>query len=138
MLYLLPAGYSLYWMVQSGILAMEMALVNTVMPGERILVLSQGHFGDRFAQIAERYGMVTDRIASPLGERVAIGEVMQALSHRNYKAVAVTHVDTSTGIEADLETLVALVKDSGALFLLDGVWPARPLKKIWLGRIAVP
>ena len=105
----------------TGTLAMEMALVNTVAQGERILVLSQGFFGDRFEPLAKSYGIEVDILRSPWGQRIEPAEVAAMLAKHTYKAVTVTHVDTSTGVEADLETLVPLVKDHGALFILDGV-----------------
>lgn len=105
----------------SGTLAMEMAIVNTVAPGEKILVLTQGFFGDRFIKLAESFGIGVDSIASPWGQRVDPREVAAKLAANTYKAVTVTHVDTSTGVQADLETLVPLVKRHNALFILDGV-----------------
>ena len=104
----------------TGTLAMEMALVNTVAPGERILVLSQGYFGDRFELLAKSFGIEVDVLRSEWGQRLEPELVAAQLAKHKYKAVTVTHVDTSTG-EADLEALVPLVKQSGALFILDGV-----------------
>ena len=105
----------------SGTLAMEMAIVNTVAPGERILVLTHGFFGDRFIKLAESFGILVDTVSSPWGQRVCSKEVAAKLGANTYKAVTVTHVDTSTGVEADLHTLVPLVKQHNALFILDGV-----------------
>ncbi len=105
----------------TGTLAMEMALVNTVAPGERILVLSQGFFGDRFELLANSFGIEVDVLRSEWGQRLDVDQVRAQLAERRYKAVTVTHVDTSTGVEADLEALVPLVKETGALFILDGV-----------------
>jgi aspartate aminotransferase-like enzyme len=105
----------------SGTLAMEMAIVNTVAPGEKILVLSQGFFGDRFIKLAESFGIVVEVVSSEWGKRVSPEAVEAKLRDGVFKAVTVTHVDTSTGVEADLETLVPLVKKHGALFILDGV-----------------
>ena len=105
----------------SGTLSMEMALVNTVAPGESILILSQGYFGDRFLQLAESFGINADVISAPWGQRVCPELIEQQLAVKKYKAVTITHVDTSTGVEADLETLVPMIKASGALIILDGV-----------------
>lgn len=105
----------------SGTLAMEMALVNTVAAGENILVLSQGYFGDRFLQLADSFGINADVISAKWGERVCPKAVSKQLREKRYKAVTITHVDTSTGVEADLATLVPIIKESGALVILDGV-----------------
>ncbi|QOR35952.1 alanine--glyoxylate aminotransferase family protein [Clostridium sp. 'deep sea'] len=105
----------------SGTLMMEMALVNTVAANENILVLSQGYFGDRFLQLAASFNINADVIAANWGERVSVELVKEQLKAKKYKAVTITHVDTSTGVEADLETLVPIIKESGALAILDGV-----------------
>lgn len=105
----------------SGTLAMEIAIVNTVAPGEKLLVLSQGFFGDRFIKLAESFGIEVDVIKSEWGQRVCAAMVENKLEKGGYKAVTVTHVDTSTGVEADLETLVPLAHKYKALFILDGV-----------------
>lgn len=105
----------------SGTLAMEIAIVNTVAPGEKLLVLSQGFFGDRFIKLAESFNIEVDVIKSEWGQRVCAAMVESKLESGDYKAVTVTHVDTSTGVEADLEALVPLAKKYNALFILDGV-----------------
>jgi alanine-glyoxylate transaminase/serine-glyoxylate transaminase/serine-pyruvate transaminase len=105
----------------SGTLAMEMAVVNTVAPGEKLLVISHGYFGDRFIPLAEAFGIHTEVIRAVWGKRVDPEEVQAKLDGGTFKAVVATHVDTSTGVMADLDQLVPVVKESGALFLLDGV-----------------
>ncbi|MDP3058534.1 MAG: aminotransferase class V-fold PLP-dependent enzyme, partial [bacterium] len=71
--------------------------------------------------LAEHFGIKTDVISSAWGKRVCPDAVAQKLAEGGFKAVTVTHVDTSTGVEADLETLVPMVKQHNALFILDGV-----------------
>ena len=105
----------------TGTLAMEMALVNTVKPGERILVLSHGYFGDRYIQLGKAFGIEVDTLQATWGEHVCLSKLREMLASKTYKAVTVTHVDTSTGVMADLEMLVPLIKASGALLILDGV-----------------
>ncbi|MEH7346080.1 alanine--glyoxylate aminotransferase family protein [Bacillus sp. JJ1532] len=105
----------------SGTLAMEMALVNTVEAGEKILVISQGFFGDRFIKIADAFGIEAEVIQSEWGKRVDPDEVKEKLASGNFKAVTITHADTSTGVSADLNTLVPIIKSHGALIILDGV-----------------
>ncbi|MDN4608001.1 pyridoxal-phosphate-dependent aminotransferase family protein [Sporosarcina highlanderae] len=105
----------------SGTIGMEMALVNTVAAGERLLVVSHGYFGDRFIQLAKAFGIEMDVLQAEWGKQVSPAEVEQKLSENTYKAVTITHADTSTGVAADLETLVPIVKKHGALVILDGV-----------------
>lgn len=105
----------------SGTTAMEMALVNTVAAGEKVLVVSQGYFGDRFIQLGEAFGIEVDVLQSEWGKQVAPAAVEKKLATGQYKAVTITHADTSTGVAADLDALVPVVKKHGALVILDGV-----------------
>lgn len=105
----------------SGTIAMEMALVNTVATGERLLIISQGYFGDRFIQLGKAFGIEIDVLQAEWGKQVAAEEVERMMEEHTYKAVTITHADTSTGVAADLETLVPIVKKHGALVIVDGV-----------------
>ncbi|AXI10402.1 alanine--glyoxylate aminotransferase family protein [Oceanobacillus zhaokaii] len=105
----------------SGTLAMEMALVNTVAAGERVLVVSHGYFGDRFLNLGKAFDVEIDVIQAEWGERVSIKKVEDKLKENKYKAVTITHADTSTGVSADLDQLVPVIKRHGALVILDGV-----------------
>lgn len=105
----------------SGTLAMEMALVNTVAAGEKLLVISQGFFGDRFIKLGEAFGIDVEVIQSAWGTQVSPAEVEAKLATANYKAVTITHADTSSGVVADLDALVPVIKKHGALIILDGV-----------------
>jgi alanine-glyoxylate transaminase/serine-glyoxylate transaminase/serine-pyruvate transaminase len=105
----------------SGTVAMEMALVNTVASGEKILVISHGYFGDRFIQLGEAFGIEVEVLQSEWGKRVNPDDVEKKLANGKFKAVTITHADTSTGVAADLDALVPIIKKHGALVILDGV-----------------
>lgn len=105
----------------SGTLSMEIAIMNTVAPGEKLLVVSHGFFSDRFTLLAKAFGIQVDSIQAEWGQHVDAAEVEKKCAEGHYKAVTVTHVDTSTGVVANLDELVPAVKKSGALFILDGV-----------------
>lgn len=105
----------------SGTLAMEMAIVNTIAPGERILVISNGYFGDRFEPLAKAFQIHVDILQAEWGKSVSSEEVQEKLASNTYKAVTITHADTSTGVAANLEELVPIIKATGALVILDGV-----------------
>ncbi|MBT2691267.1 alanine--glyoxylate aminotransferase family protein [Bacillus sp. ISL-47] len=105
----------------SGTIAMEMALVNTVAAGEKLLIISQGFFGDRFINLAKAFGIEADVIQSQWGKQVDPVLVEEKLASQSYKAVTITHADTSTGVAADLDVLVPIIKKHGALVILDGV-----------------
>ncbi len=119
--HLLNTDGEVFLVAGSGTLAMEMAIVNTVGKGEKLLVISHGYFGDRFTPLAKAYGIEVDVLQAEWGKQVDIELMGQKLSEDNYKAVTVTHADTSTGVASNLEQLVPVIKKSGALLILDGV-----------------
>lgn len=105
----------------AGTLAMEMALVNTVAEGEKVLVLSQGFFGQRMANIAESFGLGCDVLQGKERQAVEPGQLEDRISRQDYAAVAATHVDTATGICAPIRDYAEIVKDRDPLFIVDGV-----------------
>ncbi|HUK11737.1 MAG TPA: alanine--glyoxylate aminotransferase family protein [Thermoanaerobaculaceae bacterium] len=104
-----------------GTLAMEIALVNVVAPGERVLVISQGYFGDRYAELAGAFGIECDVLRSEWGKAVAVEEVARHLKENTYAAVTITHVDTSTGTQAPVAKYCELLRGRKELVILDGV-----------------
>jgi aspartate aminotransferase-like enzyme len=110
-----------YVVAGTGTLAMEMAVVNTVAPGERMLVVSHGYFGDRFVPLARAFGMEVDLLRAEWGRRVPVEEIRAQLARQFYRAVTITHVDTSTGVAADIGAVSPVIREAGALFILDGV-----------------
>jgi aspartate aminotransferase-like enzyme len=105
----------------AGTLAMEMALLNTVGPLDRVLVLSQGYFGQRMGQICQAFGLQNDVIECEWGKAVLPGELAARLSKHGYEVVVCTHVDTATGACAPVEDYARVVGKAGALFIVDGV-----------------
>ena len=104
-----------------GTLAMEIALVNVVAPGERVLVVSHGYFGDRFGDLAASFGIEADVVKSEWGKAVPPGEVANRLAAGSYAAVTITHVDTSTGTLSPVEAYLEELKGRDELVILDGV-----------------
>jgi aspartate aminotransferase-like enzyme len=104
-----------------GTLAMEMALVNVVAPGERVLVLSHGYFGDRFGELAAAFGIEADVLKSEWGKTVSPADLAARLAAGSYAAVTITHVDTSTGTLAPVEAYLEVLKGRPELVILDGV-----------------
>lgn len=118
---LLKTDGEVFIVAGSGTLAMEMAIVNTVGRGEKLLVISHGYFGDRFLPLSKAFGIDVDVLQAEWGKQVDLSLVEQKLAEAQYKAVTITHADTSTGVVSDLEQLVPLIKQAGALVILDGV-----------------
>ena len=104
-----------------GSAGMETCLVNLLEPGDDALVCINGVFGNRMADIVERSGANAIRIEAPWGEPIDPEQVRKALSNHTPKLVAIVHAETSTGVLQPLEEIGKLVKDSGALFVVDAV-----------------
>jgi len=111
----------LFLLPGSGSLAMEAAILNTVPRGSRVLVASNGYFGDRWAHIAGALGYQVDVISADLGARVEAGEIESAVYKNQYGAVLVTHVETSTGVRMDLEGVARAVRGSDAILIVDSI-----------------
>ncbi len=106
----------------SGTLAMDMAAANLVEPGDRALVVNTGYFSDRFAAILRRYGAEVIEVRAPeIGTAPPPETVEAALRGGGFKLITVTHVDTSTGVLTDVQTLAGLARAYGALIAVDGV-----------------
>lgn len=105
----------------SGTLAMDMAAANLVEQGDHVLVISSGYFGNRFKAILDRYGANTTILEAPLGELVSLEAIENELKAKPYKALTITHVDTSTGLLIDPKPIARLAKKYNALSILDGV-----------------
>jgi aspartate aminotransferase-like enzyme len=113
----------MYILSSSGTGAMEAAVVNTLSPGDRVLAVTVGAFGDRFAKIADVYGADVTVLRFALGLAADPEKIRDALkADPSIKAVLVTHNETSTGIVNDLAAIGAVVKgEFGKLLLVDGV-----------------
>jgi aspartate aminotransferase-like enzyme len=108
----------------SGTGGQECALVNLFSPGEHVVAISIGHFGNRFAHIAEHYGLQVSRIAFPWGEAAdptLVESRLRELAH--YRGVLLTHNETSTGVTNDIQTLAAVIRkhNPDALIVVDAV-----------------
>jgi alanine-glyoxylate transaminase/serine-glyoxylate transaminase/serine-pyruvate transaminase len=105
----------------SGTLGMDSAGANMVEPGDQALVINTGFFSDRFAAILERYGAQVTHVHASVGGAPSAQAVEEALRAGAYKLVTITHVDTSTGVLADVATYARLARQYGALCVVDGV-----------------
>ncbi len=106
----------------SGTGAMESAVANLCSPGDRVVVVSAGHFGERWQKLAAAYGCEVESVAYAWGETPSaddLGERLDVLG--GAKVVFLTHSETSTGVVADVQALAAAAKAAGALVVVDGV-----------------
>lgn len=106
----------------SGTTGMEAAITNLFSAGDRVLVLTQGSFSERFAHMAEVYGLVTERLSVDWGQAIEPIALDQKLKNSEpFKAVFLVHNETSTGVLNDLKALSAVIHRYGALSIIDAV-----------------
>ena len=106
----------------SGTGGMEAAVVNFLSPGDEVLCVSIGAFGDRFSQIAKAYGARATVLSYEWGKAADPDEMDKALAaNPGYKALLVTHNETSTGVTNPLEALARVARKHGVLTVVDAV-----------------
>lgn len=109
----------------SGTGAMEAGIINVLSSGDRVLVGSNGKFGDRWAKVAKAYHLDVQTITADWGQPLdpeAFREALEADTNKEIKAVILTHSETSSGVLNDLETINRHVKAHGeALIIVDAV-----------------
>lgn len=107
----------------SGTLGWDLVAANLVEPGEDVLVLHSGYFADSFADCLSIYGAKPTQLKAPIGDRPQLPEIEAALKAKKYKAVTVTHVDTSTGVLSHIQPLADLIRkvSPDTLLVVDGV-----------------
>jgi aspartate aminotransferase-like enzyme len=108
----------------AGTGALEAAVVNVLSPGDRVLSVTVGVFGDRFARVAEVYGADVRRLEVEWGRAADPTAVRAALVEEPHvKAVLLTHNETSTGVMNPIPELAATVHEIApdALILVDAI-----------------
>ena len=106
----------------SGTGAMEAAVSNLTSPGDRVLVLTAGKFGERWTALAKAFGCNVDVVSAPYGQTFSVDEVKAAL-HPETRAVFVQANETSTGVRHCVPAIAKLLKDehSDALLIVDAI-----------------
>jgi aspartate aminotransferase-like enzyme len=111
-----------FMLTSSGTGSMEAAVVNFLSPGEKVLCLSIGAFGERFATISGIYGADVTKLAFEWGQAVDLDAVKKALdADPKITAVLVTHNETSTAVTNDLGAIGKMVKEYDKLLLVDAI-----------------
>ncbi len=106
----------------SGTGAMEAAVVNTLSPGERVMAISIGNFGDRFTEIARKFGCDVVKVEFPPSQAADPDEIARKLdADPAITTVIVTHNETSTGVTNPLKEIARVVKERDKLLIVDGV-----------------
>lgn len=115
---------SVFILPSSGTGAMEAAVANFISPGDKVLVVTVGVFGDRFAKIAQTFGADVEKLSYPMGQAAdakAVGDRMRQDKEGAIKAVLITHNETSTGVLNDLEAVRREMGEHPALLIVDAV-----------------
>jgi aspartate aminotransferase-like enzyme len=103
----------------SGTGGFESAIANLTAPGDRVLVVSAGSFGERWAAMADAYGADVDHLRYEWGETPSVDDVRSRAADAKY--VTLVHSETSTGVVADVQSLAAAAKEAGALVVVDAI-----------------
>jgi len=105
----------------SGTFSQEVGVANFVEPGDRVLCLVNGFFSGRFVDMVARCGGRPVILEVPFGEGFTAEQVKRALKDGGFKAVTATHVETSSGVANPIDEIGEVVKEAGALFIVDTV-----------------
>jgi aspartate aminotransferase-like enzyme len=107
-------------LASSGTGAMEAAVSNLTSPGDRVLVLSAGKFGERWTSLAKAFGCQIETLSAPYGQTFAIEDVRAKLKP-DIKVVFMQATETSTGARHCVQSIAAVTKETGALLVVDAI-----------------
>ncbi|MGH9143166.1 MAG: pyridoxal-phosphate-dependent aminotransferase family protein, partial [Vicinamibacterales bacterium] len=105
----------------TGTAGMETTVANLVKNGTRATVVVTGYFGDRLAQMCQRYGATVTRLDVEWGTACDPDALRQHLKSTPADLVAMVHAETSTGVVNPVRELAAIVTEHGALTIVDAV-----------------
>ncbi|MDA8097388.1 MAG: alanine--glyoxylate aminotransferase family protein [Desulforudis sp.] len=109
-------------LTSSGTGGLEAAVANTVNPGDKVLALVAGKFGERFRDLARVYGAEVIELSFPWGQPVDVAAVKEQLdAHPDITVVLATLNETSTAVVHDIRGLGTLTRDHGAILAVDAV-----------------
>jgi aspartate aminotransferase-like enzyme len=109
-------------LASSGTGVMEGSVSNLTSPGDKVLVLTAGKFGERWSDLAKAFGCVVEVVSVPYGETFALDEVRQKLT-ADIRAVYVQSTESSTGARHDVKGIAQLVRKAGdnTLLVIDAI-----------------
>jgi aspartate aminotransferase-like enzyme len=109
-------------LASSGTGVMEGAVSNLTSPGDKVLVLSAGKFGERWRDLAKAFGCAVEVVSTPYGETFSINNIRPRLT-ADVRAVYMQATESSSGARHDVEAIARLVRESGddALLVVDGI-----------------
>ena len=109
-------------LTSSGTGSLEAALVNCAPAGSKVICLSAGRFGERWANLCKAFGIEAISVTAPYGRAVQPEQLQQALkAHSDAVAVCSTLSETSTGVGHDIQAFGKLVAPTPAVLLVDAI-----------------
>jgi alanine-glyoxylate transaminase/serine-glyoxylate transaminase/serine-pyruvate transaminase len=109
-------------MAGPGSAGLDAALGSLMRTGEKILVPSNGFFGQRMATMAQGYGLDVRLVQASMGQPVDPGAVRECLAtERDVQAMAVVHLETSTGVLNPLQEIAAAAREFDVPIIVDAV-----------------
>lgn len=120
--YVLQTKNDVYLLCSSGTGAMEAAVCNLVSAGDKAITVEGGKFGERWTELCKVYGVETDVVEVEWGTAVNPANIKAILDAKpDVKAVFITLCETSTGAVTDVKAVAEVVKNHGAVLVVDGV-----------------
>lgn len=113
-----------FMFTSSGTGAMDAAISNLINKNDKVLSLVIGNFGERWAKISKMYGADVEKIEVSAGKAINPQDLRERLEkdiNKEIKIVTMTHNETATGVTNDIKTLCAIVREHGAISVVDGV-----------------
>ncbi len=109
-------------LASSGTGAMEAAVANLTSPGDKVLVLSAGKFGERWRDLARAYGCTVEVLSAEYGQTFSLEQVRSRLTSE-FRVVYLQATESSTGVRHDVESIARALRDSGsdALLVVDAI-----------------
>jgi aspartate aminotransferase-like enzyme len=105
----------------SGSAAFESAVVNLLSPGERVLAVMAGEFGERWGKLGRAYGVDVHELRYAWGETPRAEDVRARLEETGAEVAFIVHSETSTGVVSDVESIARACRDAGAAIVVDAV-----------------
>lgn len=120
--WLFGTGQPVITLACSGTGAMTAAVGNLFAPGEQVLVVEGGKFGERWTEIASAHGLDAVVLSVPWGQAVTVGHIQKALAqHPDIKGVLVQASETSTGVLHPVRELAAFTRERDLMLVVDGI-----------------
>lgn len=104
----------------SGTGAMEAAVANLTSPGDKVLVISAGKFGERWEGLAKTYGCEVETLRAPYGQTVSPQQVREKLKPE-HKVLYMQGTESSTGVRHDVEGTARVLRGSDTLLVVDAI-----------------